>query len=96
MPTVEGAYIDARVCGIPCTVRVDGYSPALPGRTWGPPDRCYPDEPAWCSFTVCDQRRRPAPWLERKMTEDDICDIEVRIDDEYQRRKALFDAHWYG
>lgn len=96
MPKVEGTYIPARVRGIPCTVRVDSYTPATPGRTWGPPERCYPDEPSDCSFTVCDQRHRPAPWLERKMTEDDYWDINVRIDDEYQRRKDLFDAHWYG
>jgi hypothetical protein len=32
-----------------------------------------------CEFTVCDRRGRPAPWLERKMTQDDRDEIERLI-----------------
>ena len=62
-----------RVAGIPCTIRVDSYCPG--------------EEPSWdcpgsgpeCSYTICDRRGRPAPWLDRKASEYDRERIESAI-----------------
>lgn len=71
--------IEACIQGIPCLIDVTHYAPATPGRLWGPPENCYPDEPEEIDFTVCDRRGRPAPWLERKMTVRDRERIEALV-----------------
>jgi hypothetical protein len=40
---------------IPVKVRVHGYHPARPGRFSGPPENCFPDEPAewdYCEYFI--------------------------------------------
>lgn len=37
---------------IPLSVIITHYSPADPGRISGPPEKCYPPEPAEISFTL--------------------------------------------
>lgn len=61
--------IDVRVCGIPAIARVTHYWPGDPGYMSGPPDRRYPPEPAELDWELLDRRGRPAPWLERKLTD---------------------------
>lgn len=61
--------IEVRVCGIPAIARVTHYRPGDPGRTSGPPEYCYPPEPTELEWVVLDRRGRPAPWLERKLTD---------------------------
>jgi hypothetical protein len=70
---------ETKVAGIPCTIdvhlatRVNGshsYSAASDFDFHG-----YTE----FQYTVCDQRGRPAPWLEKKMTKAD----EERIESEY-------------
>jgi hypothetical protein len=69
-----GTYASHTICGIPCTLRIDGYE-NVPGRdTWDSADDFHGWEEV--EFTVCDQRGRPAPWLERKMSEADWRDAE--------------------
>jgi len=68
-------YIDGIPCLIDYTI-VGKYSPAKTDTT---PDHCYPAEYPDIDFIVCDLRWRPAPWLERKMTHDDIQRIETEI-----------------
>lgn len=63
--------LETRICGIPC--RVDARVLVVPGRmSWNAPS----DLDYWgyteIDFTVLDQRGRPAPWLERKMTDRDV------------------------
>lgn len=60
--------IEVRVCGIPAIARVTFYRPGSPGCLSGPPDRCYPPEPEELEYELLDRRGRPAPWLERKLT----------------------------
>ena len=62
---------DSRVAGIPCQIQVDYYQGGYAARTWGDPSDCYPGEDEEFEFTVLDRRGRPAPWLERKLTDDD-------------------------
>ena len=58
--------ISARIQGIPCTVEVTHYYVAHDD--WDP-----------IEFRVLDRRGRAAPWLERKMTDADVTNIEERI-----------------
>ena len=63
--------IETRVCGIPCIVRVTHWEPYDPGRTSGPPESCYPPEGGEGEWEILDRNGKPAPWLERKMTDRD-------------------------
>ena len=71
--------IETSVAGIPCQARMTYYVPADPGRVYGPPENCWPPEPAVVDFDVLDRRGRAAPWLERKLTGDDIARIEGEL-----------------
>lgn len=71
--------IAARIRGIPCFIEVTDpgwYSPAV---THLAPEDCHPEDGEPPQFRVYDRRRRPAPWLEAKMTEEDIETIERLI-----------------
>jgi len=62
---------ETRVCGIPCIVRVTYWEPYLPAKISGPPENCYPEEGGCGEWEILDARGRPAPWLEKKMTDAD-------------------------
>ena len=55
----------SRVQGIPCTIRVDSYSPGC-AASWDDPG-----EGPEFEYTICDRRGRPAPWLDRKVDDTD-------------------------
>jgi hypothetical protein len=71
----SGELVEAKIAGIPCLVELTGYSPYRCNRI-GHPDNWLPDDPEEIEFEVFDRRGNPAPWLERKMTPDDISNIE--------------------
>ena len=62
---------ESRVCGIPCIIRVKYWEVYIPAQRSGPPERCYPEEGGEGEWEILDRKGRPAPWLERKMTEND-------------------------
>ena len=64
--------IDTHVAGIPCRASLTRYSPGAPMRVtgWGFGD-AEPPEPEEVEFVVLDRGGRAAPWLERKMGDDD-------------------------
>lgn len=69
--------ISARVAGIPCLVEVTYFKKVKP---WpGPASTCPSSDDYYgytdIEFEVRDLRGRPAPWLERKMSDTD----EIRI-----------------
>ena len=70
--------IKSSVAGIPCTIQVDRVFVQPPlGPNCDSDQDCYGY--AEVDFTVCDQRGRPAPWLERKLTSDEVERIEAEI-----------------
>jgi hypothetical protein len=71
--------IETQVRGIPCRAKLTYYAARVPGRTYGPPEHCYPEEPEEIEFEILDRRGRPAPWLERKLTRDDQDRIESEL-----------------
>lgn len=73
--------IETRIAGIPCRIGVTEWEKYRPGRSSGPVESCYEDEGGCGCWEVLDRRGRPAPWLERKMTEQDESRIECELFD---------------
>lgn len=70
--------IETRIAGIPCIVKIDSLFVQKPmGPTADSDWDCYGYTDL--EYTVCDRRGRPAPWLERKMTEKDEARIEGEL-----------------
>ncbi len=70
---------ETRVCGIPCIVRVLSWDYYIPAKVSGPPEHCYPSEGGEGEWEILDRRGRPAPWLERKMTDRQRNELEEEI-----------------
>lgn len=70
--------LSTRIAGIPCLVALVSYSPYRDNRR-GHPDTWLPDDPEEIEFEVCDRNGRPAPWLERKLTEEETARIEQEL-----------------
>jgi len=71
--------IETRICGIPAVIRVTHYK-----HHKGTFDRNAPSDLDYYGYTdleyeVCDQRGRPADWLERKMSDRDRDLVEEEI-----------------
>lgn len=78
--------LTTRIAGIPCKVEVTHYLHQEAQGRWASNDadaRGYTE----LEFVVCDQRGRPAPWLEAKVTAAD----RSRIAAEY--RAELMEVH---
>ena len=70
--------IETRVAGIPCLINPTHVFVQKPMGPSADSDwDCYGYSEI--EFTVCDRRGRPAPWLERKMTDKDKQEIETLI-----------------
>lgn len=74
--------LETRICGIPCAVAVFDIVSVKGSFSYAAPSDLdyygYTD----FDYRVCDQRGRPAPWLERKMTKNDRELLEERINEE--------------
>ena len=75
--------MDTRIAGIPAKIEVTSYYPGRPARLTGHPDTWYPPEYEELTFQVLDRRGRPAPWLERKLDEQDRRRIERELKTTY-------------
>ena len=74
--------IATRCAGIPCIARVTHYLKQQPLGTSADSDwDCYGYEEI--EFDLCDQRGRPAPWLERKLSDQDNDRIQNEISEAY-------------
>lgn len=73
------AEIESRVAGIPCIIGVTHFESVRGSFSYrADSDMDYYGyiEAEW---VVCDRRGRPAPWLERKLTDKDTSRIESEI-----------------
>jgi len=68
---------ESKIQGIPCIIKVH-YALVVPGSPRADSDIDYYGY-SECDYTICDRRGRPAPWLNRKATSDDITRIENEI-----------------
>ena len=79
-----------RIAGIPCKVRVIHFTPRVPAQLTGLPENCYPEEGGEIEFTVLDRKGYRAPWIEKKLTKDDV----ERIEREYEvYAEAIMEAY---
>lgn len=78
---------ETRVCGIPCIVRVLSWEDYLPAKISGPPEYCYPAEGGYGEWELLDLKGRPAPWLEKKMTDADRQEVDAFLFDQMENRK---------
>ncbi len=83
---MELAEIESRISGTPCRIVVTYWEPYVPAKVSGPPEYCYPAEGGYGEWEVRDRRGRPAPWLERKMTEEDRERIDQQVFDYMEGR----------
>lgn len=74
----------AKVNGIPCLIDVHHVSVVKGSFSYNAPSDVDYYGYEEFDYTICDRRGRPAPWLERKATKDDIADIEERILNDYK------------
>jgi hypothetical protein len=75
------ARVESFVAGIPCLIGVKTYNVTKP---WKGSVHTCPSDMDWYGYTelefdVLDQRGRPAPWLERKLSEKDSERIECDV-----------------
>jgi hypothetical protein len=71
--------METRVAGIPCTARID-YVNVVKGsyNYHAASDHDYHGY-SEIDWELCDRRGRPAPWLAKKLTADDVARIENEI-----------------
>mgnify|MGYP003609651993 FL=1 len=72
------ADLQTRISGIPCQIEVTSYYPATPMK-WFRNGDCAPPEDEEIEFRVLDRKGYPAPWLEKKMNEEDRIRIEKEL-----------------
>ena len=70
---------ESSVCGIPCRVRVTAWEPYCPPVLRADPDDSAEEEGGHGIWEILDRNGRPAPWLERKITEQELAQLEHEI-----------------
>lgn len=82
---------DTRIAGIPCQCEVTHYSPGTPMRVYGTGmGDADPPEPEEFEFRILDRRGRVAPWLQKKVTEDD----DIRLLEEFHITRLEHKHHY--
>lgn len=69
------AIIQTRLAGIPCQIAVSNFQRVKGSYSYdAPSDLDYYGFVEY-DYQVLDRRGRPAPWLEKKVSKDEICDV---------------------
>ena len=76
------ADFETVVCGIPCGVLVKSFTHKKPDFTsWASPDDYYGYTE--CEWRLLDRKGYVAEWLEKKMSQDDVANVETEIAENY-------------
>jgi hypothetical protein len=78
------AQIQTRVAGIPCIIGVIEYESTAGSYDYNAASDWDYNGYTDCEWEVCDRRGRPAPWLAKKVTEEDEAEIEKEIEKYFQ------------
>lgn len=87
--------IHATIAGIPCLARLTHWEPGDPGRTYGPPEDCYPADADEVGFELLSTSGTPAPDLVEMMSDAEerliIAELSAlaRLEDEDAMQDAL-------
>jgi hypothetical protein len=65
--------------GLPCIAEVTHCSPGCASKVNADPDDCYESEAPEIEFRLLTMKGKPAPWLEKLMTQDDQERIEREL-----------------
>lgn len=77
--------MQTRISGIPARIEVTSYIPWRPARLYGHPDSWAPAE-GEIEWEVLDRRGRPAPWLAKKLDQQDRHRIELELLEDIKHR----------
>ena len=87
------AEIETRVAGIPCIVGVTEYHRVEGSRHWNAASDLDYTGYTDCEWVVLDSRGRPAPWLARKLSDDDSRRIDDEIDQHFENANYDWDGY---
>ncbi len=73
------AEFEHRVCGIPCIIEVTHFDSVKGSYSYNAPSDMDYYGYTECEYEVLDRRGRPAPWLQRKVTDAIDSDIQEAI-----------------
>lgn len=85
------AEIESRVAGIPCIIGVIHFDGADGSYSASAPSDVDYYGYVEVEFEVCDRRGRPAPWLERKLSDNDISRIEDEVSDHFAEQESQYE-----
>lgn len=71
------AELEHRICGIPCIIEVTHFSSVKGSFSYDAPSDMDYHGYTECEYEVLDRRGRPAPWLQKKVT--DAIDMEIQL-----------------
>ena len=71
--------IESRISGIPCLIRVTHFESVRGSYSYNAPSDMDYYGYTECEWEVLDRRGRPAAWLERKLTDKMISEIESTV-----------------
>jgi hypothetical protein len=70
---------DSTISGIPCKIRITYWERHQSAILRADPGDSHPEEGGCGNWEICDRKGRLAPWLERKITGQDLARIEHEV-----------------
>lgn len=79
--------IETTVGGHECIASLISYTPGDPGRTWGRPEDCYPEEGPEIDFEILDMDGKPARHLDALLTDAELDRITAELLEAIEREE---------
>jgi hypothetical protein len=76
---------------------VTSYRAGDPGRIWGPPEHCYPPEPAEIDWELCTPDGKPAPdvVLSEQRIDSITCELLQLVEEEKDDYEPDYTERWH-